>query len=87
MNGPLYILFVSKINIIVFWLYVMGIVEWRKTFRNIDFLKNLILLRKKFELEMSLYLNILELTVFLLYSTASLSEDFFEYDDDVTGKT
>ena len=65
----------------------MGLVEWRKTFRNIDFLKNLILLRKKFELEMSLYLNILELTVFLLYSTASLSEDFFEYDDDVTGKT
>ena len=36
---------------------------------------------------MSLYLNNLELTVFLLYSTASLSEDFFEYDDDVTGKT
>ena len=65
----------------------MGLVEWRKFFKNIDFLKTWYRWEKKFELEMSLNSNILELTVFLLYSTASLSEDFFEYDDDVTGKT
>ena len=65
----------------------MGLVEWRKFFKNIDFLKTWYRWEKKFKLEMSLYLNNLELTVFLLYSTASLSEDFFEYDDDVTGKT